>query len=298
MKTQIGRITGIILTLLIVTFASATETLQQIPPAEDQARERLNSTPRHGEWVDIEVPGSSTKLRSWVVYPERKDKAPVVIVIQEIYGLTDWIRSVADQLAADGFIAIAPDLLSGKGPNGGGTESFADRDSVTKAVRALAADEVTSGLNAIAAYGKSLPSSNGKFATVGFCWGGSTSFRYATEQPELSAAVVYYGSSPEVGGENPKAPLPEKSDSISNAGYEKIKAPVLGNYGENDNRVNASIPTAEENMKKHNKSYTPKIYAGAGHGFLRQQSGQEGANKKASEEAWPATIAFLREHCK
>lgn len=272
---------AVITTALILAcgITSATETLQQIPPGEAQAKERLNSTPRHGEWADIEVPGTTVTLRSWVVYPERKDKAPVVIVIQEIYGLTDWIRSVADQLAADGFIAIAPDLLSGKGPGGGGTESFADRDSVTKAVRALEAGEVTKHLNAVREYGTKLRSSSGKFATVGFCWGGSTSFRYATEQPALSAAVVFYGSSPE-------------------DGYENITAPVLGNYGENDNRVNSSIPKAEEKMKQFNKSYTPKIYPGAGHGFLRQQEGQNGANKKAAEQAWPVTVKFLREHTK
>jgi carboxymethylenebutenolidase len=201
-----------------------------------------------------------------------------VIVIQEIFGLSDWIRSVADQLAAEGFIAIAPDLLSG--PGGPGTDALGDRDAVTKAVRGLKDDAVTKMLNATRDYGKSLPSANGKTATVGFCWGGGTSFRYATEQPELNAAVVYYGTSP------------------SAAALEKLSCPVLGNYGGNDNRVNATIKPAEEKLKQLNKSYSPNVYEGAGHGFLRQQDGQNGANKKAAEEAWPKTIKFLQENTK
>jgi carboxymethylenebutenolidase len=254
--------------------ACATETLQ-IAPGAEQAKERLNTSPRHGEWVDIDVPGSPTKLRSFVVYPERKDKAPTVIIIHEIYGLSDWIRGVADQFAADGFIAIAPDLLTGKGPNGGGTDAFADRDAVTRAVRELAPDDVTSGLNAVYYYAAKLPSATGSIATVGFCWGGGTSFRYATQQPGLKAAVVYYGTSPD-------------------SGYDKINGPVLGFYGENDNRVNSTIPTAEAQMKQIGKSYTPHIMPGAGHGFMRQQDGQNGANLKAAQQAWPETIAFLR----
>jgi carboxymethylenebutenolidase len=212
------------------------------------------------------------------VFPEVKDKAPVVIVIQEIFGLSDWIRSVADQLAADGFIAIAPDLLSG--PGGPGTDSFPDRDGVTKAVRGLKNDAVKQMLDATRAYGIKLPAANGKSATVGFCWGGGTSFRYASEQPELNAAVVYYGTSPDA------------------AALEKVKAPVLGNYGGNDARVNATIKPAEEKMKQLKKTYEPHVYEGAGHGFLRQQDGQNGANMKAAQEAWPATVKFLREHTK
>jgi carboxymethylenebutenolidase len=249
-----------------------------LPPAEKDAKARLNSSPRHGEWAEIAVPGSDKKMKAWVVFPEVKDKAPVVIVIQEIFGLSDWIRSVADQLAADGFIAIAPDLLSG--PGGPGTDSFPDRDGVTKAVRGLKNDVVKQMLDATRAYGIKLPAANGKSATVGFCWGGGTSFRYASEQPELNAAVVYYGTSPDA------------------AALERVKAPVLGNYGGNDARVNATIKPAQEKMKQLNKTYEPHVYEGAGHGFLRQQDGQGGANMKATQEAWPATVKFLREHTK
>ena len=258
--------------------AAAPQGAASLPPAEEGAKARLNASPRHGEYADIAVPGGG-KLRSWVSYPERKDKAPVVIVIHEIFGLSDWIRSVADQLAADGYIAIAPDLLTGKGPNGGGTESYASRDDVVAGVRGLTPDEVVTKLDAVRAYGAKLPASNGRTATVGYCWGGSTSFSYATKQPALNAAVVYYGGSP--------ADVATLAD---------VKAAVLGLYGEDDARVNATVPPAQEAMKKLGKVYEVHTYAGAGHGFLRAQSGREGANLKATQQAWPAMLAFLKTH--
>ena len=252
---------------------------ENLPPSEEQAKAALEKSPRHGEWVDIKLP-NGTPIRTWAVYPERKDKAGVVIVIQEIYGLSDWLRSVADQLARDGFIAVAPDLISGMGPNGGGTDSVASRDDVVKLVRALTPEEATARLNAVHAYAAKIPAGNGKTATIGFCWGGARSFAYAATQPELDAAVVYYGTSPEA------------------ADLAKIKAPVLGHYGSDDARVNATIPPAEAEMKKLGKFYEPNLYEGAGHGFLRQQEAREGANLKAAEKAWPRTLAFLREHLK
>ncbi|HSK79471.1 MAG TPA: dienelactone hydrolase family protein [Thermoanaerobaculia bacterium] len=253
---------------------------ENLPPSDAQAKAALEKSPRHGEWVDIKLPGGGTPIRTWVVYPERKEKAGVVIVIQEIYGLSDWLRGVADQLARDGFIAVAPDLISGMGPNGGGTDSVASRDEVVKLVRALTPEEATARLNAVHDYAAKIPAGNGKTATIGFCWGGARSFSFAATEPDLDAAVVYYGTSPEA------------------AELAKIKAPVLGLYGEDDARVNATIPPAEAEMKKLGKTYEPHIYKGAGHGFLRQQDGREGANLKAAQEAWPRTIAFLREHLK
>ncbi len=250
-----------------------------LPPGEEQAKARLESSPRHGEYVDVPVSGGPA-LRSWIVYPERKDKAPVVIVIHEIFGLSDWIRGVADQLARDGFIAIAPDLITGKGPNGGGTDSVSSRDEVVKLIRGLTPQEVKTRLDAVHAYAVKLPAANGTTATIGYCWGGSASFQYASQQPELDAAVVYYGSSPDT------------------AALASIKAPVLGLYGGDDARVNATIEPAAAEMTRLGMSYEPEIYAGAGHGFLRAQSGREGANLKATEQAWPRTIAFLRTHLK
>jgi carboxymethylenebutenolidase len=251
-----------------------------LPPGEKEAKATIEKSPRHGEWVDITVPGAKVPLRSYIVYPERKDKAPVVIVIHEIFGLSDWIRSVTDQLAADGFIAIAPDMLSGHGKEGGGTDSYAGRDDVVKAIRELKSDEVTADLNAVRDYGSKLPAANGKTATIGFCWGGGQSFAYAANQPELSAAVVYYGTPP---------------SKDAQAG---IKAAVAGFYGGTDARVTSTVEPTTASMKNNGKTYEPHVYEGAGHGFLRAQDGQNGANLKAAQEAWPATIAFLRAQTK
>src|SRR5437762_14106787 len=201
-------------------FPFAAARAADLPPGEKEAKAALEKSPRHGEYVDVTVPGAKSPLKAYVVYPERKDKAPVVIVIHEIFGLSDWIRSVADQLAADGFIAIAPDLISGMGPNGGGTDSFANRDDVVKAIRGLKNEQVAADLTAVHDYGMNLPAASGKFASIGFCWGGGVSFIYATREPRLSAAVVYYGTSP------------SNSDD-----YQNIKAPVQGHYGGNDARV-------------------------------------------------------------
>jgi len=245
-----------------------------IPPDAEHAKEALANSPRHGEWVDVKLPDGK-KVVTWVVYPEKKEKAGVVIVIHEIFGLSDWVRGVADTFAREGFIAVAPDLLSGMGPNGGGTDSLGE--DATKVIRTLTPEAVATRLDAVRAYALGLPAANGKVGSVGFCWGGAASFNYAAAQPKLDAAVVFYGTSP--------------SDP---AAYAKITAPVLGHYGGDDERVDATIPAAEEAMKKLGKSYTAKIYAGAGHGFLRQLSGRDGANLKASQEAWPATVAFFR----
>jgi carboxymethylenebutenolidase len=219
-------------------------------------------------------------IRTWIVYPERKDKAGVVLVVHEVYGLSDWIRAVADQLAKDGFIAVAPDLISGLGPNGGGTESVPTRDDVVKLVRALTPGETNSRLNTVRAWAIGLPAANGKSATIGFCWGGARSFAYAAEQPALDAAVVYYGTSPEI------------------TDLAKIRAPVLGHYGGDDARVNATVPPAEAEMKRLSKPYESHVYEGAGHGFLRAQQEREGANIRATEQAWPRTIVFLQKRLK
>ncbi len=249
---------------------------QDLPPDEAGAVSHLDASPRHGEWVDFDA-GDGDMVRAWVVYPERADPAPVVIVIHEIYALTDWIRGVADQLAAAGFIAIAPDLLSGKGPEGGGTESV-DRQGAVALIRGLDPAEVTRRLKGAAAYATALPAATSSVGVVGYCWGGSTSFRVATEWPELEAAVVYYGGSP-------------ATETLS-----AVTTPVLGLYGGNDARVNATIPEAQAAMDELGKSYEVNIYDGAGHGFLRQQSGQDGANMEATRQAWPRTIAFFKEH--
>jgi carboxymethylenebutenolidase len=251
---------------------------EKVPAGEEQAKMALEKSPRHGEYMDVKLPGSDQKIRTWVVYPERKDKAPVVLVIHEIFGLSDWIRAVADQLAAEGYIAVAPDLLSGKGPGGGGTDSVTSRDEVVKLIRSLTPEETIARLNAVRAYAIQVPAANGKSASVGFCWGGSASFAYAAAQPDLNAAAVYYGTPPDAGG------------------LARIKAPVAGFYGGDDARVTATVEPTTTEMKKLGKAYEPHVYEGAGHGFLRAQSGKEGANLKATQQAWPTMLTFFKKN--
>jgi carboxymethylenebutenolidase len=265
-------------TVFLALALLASPLLAQVPPDADQVKDALAKSPRHGEWLDIALPGGG-KLLTWVVYPERKDKAGIVIVIHEVFGLTDWVRGVADQLAKEGFIALAPDLLSGMGPNGGGTDSLGA--DATKVIRNLTPADAAARLDAVRAYALKLPAANGKVGAVGFCWGGSTSFGYAVAQPKLDSAAVYYGSSPEEPGD-----------------YAKIGAQVMGFYGGDDERVDATIPRAEEAMKRLGKRYTPNVYEGAGHGFLRQQTGRDGANARASAKAWAATVALFHETLK
>jgi carboxymethylenebutenolidase len=259
------RIVGLLAAVLVVA-ASAS--------AQDWAKAKLEKSPRHGEWVTIK--SGDRNVQAFVVYPEVKSKAPVVLVIHEIFGMTDWVRDTADQLAAAGYIAIAPDLLSGMGPNGGGSNAYASVDDARGAVGKLSPDQVTADLNATADYAKKLPASNGKLAVAGFCWGGSESFRFATNRPDLKAAFVFYGGPPE--------------------GIARIKAPVYGFYGGNDARVNATIPKAQEDMKAAGKTYEPVTYEGAGHGFMRAGEAPDTneANKKAYEEGWKRLKELLR----
>lgn len=245
------------------------------PPDAAGAPTRLVASPRHGEWVMIRT-GPADSLRAWVVYPERSTKAPVVVVVQEIYGLTPWISSVADQLAADGYIAIAPDFLTMKNIPEGPDSVVAPL--AVAATRSLNMADVQRQIDAVARYGMSLRAAQQKYGIVGFCWGGGVSFAHAAHSPTVGAAVVYYGSSPA-----PQA-------------LQSVRAPVLGLYGGEDNRVNSTIPPADSALRALGRTYVYNIYAGAGHGFLRQQSGQAGANMTASQAAWPATIAWFRKY--
>ncbi|HXY19096.1 MAG TPA: dienelactone hydrolase family protein [Gemmatimonadales bacterium] len=262
-----------VLSLLAVPAGAAAA--QALPPGEDSAVARLDASPRHGEWVTYDA-GGGDSVRAWIVYPERSDKAPVVVVIHEIFGLTDWIRSVTDRLAAEGFMAIAPDLLTGKGPNGGGTASV-DRQGAIALIQGLKPDEVQRRLRAAAEYAMAQPAALKVAGSVGFCWGGSTSFAFATSWPDLRAAAVYYGT-------------PPAEDAMA-----RIRAPVSGFYGGDDARVTSTVEPARTSMQRLGKRYEPHVYEGAGHGFLRDQAGRNGANLKAAQQAWPATVAFLRE---
>jgi carboxymethylenebutenolidase len=254
-----------------------------LPPGTPAHVERaLDESSRHGEWVDIPLPDGG-KLNTWVVYPERKDKAGVVLVIHDIRGMSDWVRAAGDQLAQDGFIAVVPDFLSGKGKDGGGTASFGRE--VGQAIRQLSGEEVTARLDAAMQYGSALPAANGKTGVIGFCWGGTGSFRYAIAQPKLAAAAVYYGNVPDA-----------TSTAVPEHMIAKIRAPVLGIYAGNDARINATLPPTMEAMMKHAKTYELHTFEGSGHGFLHRQDGAGGSNLTASRQAWPLTLAFLRRH--
>jgi carboxymethylenebutenolidase len=234
---------------------------------QDWARERLSKSPRHQEWVTVKHDGRS--VETFVVYPESKNKTPVVLVIHEIFGMTDWVEELADEVAEAGYIAIAPDLLSGMGPNGGRTSAI-DPSKVMEAVSHLNPDQITADLNAVADYALKLPASSGKLMVTGFCWGGGQSFRFATNRADLAAAFVFYG------------PPPDK-DAMT-----RIKAPVYGFYAGNDARIGATIPDATAQMKAAGKTYEPVTYEGAGHGFMRAGEAPDAsdANRKAQADAW------------
>jgi carboxymethylenebutenolidase len=246
-----------------------------LPPDASGALARLSSSPRHGEWVVIRT-GSGDSLRAWVVYPERSSKAPVVIVVHEIFGLSSWIRGVADQLAADGFIAIAPDLLTMKNLPDGPDSVVAPLARAV--IGTLDPAWVHKQLDAVAQYGMSLPAAERRYGIVGFCWGGGVSFAHAVHAPGLGASVVYYGTSPKT------------------ADLSSVRAPVLGLYGGNDARVDATIPPADSALRALGRTYVYSIYPGAGHGFLRQQTGMDGANMAATRAAWPATITWFKKY--
>jgi carboxymethylenebutenolidase len=249
--------------------------------AQDWAKSRLEASPRHHEYATLHHGDRS--LQAFVVYPEVKNKATVVILIHEIFGLSNWAKEMADELAAQGYIVVAPDLLSGAGPNGGGSDAFPDQDSTVKAVSSLNPDQVLADLDAASAYAKTIPAANGKIATVGFCWGGGKSFAFAAHSHDLAAAVVFYGTPP-----------PDVST---------ITAPVYGFYAGNDARVDATIPATVEAMKADHKKYEPVTYEGAGHGFMR--AGEDPTakpdapttepNKKAREQAFTRLNAILKQ---
>ncbi|MGB6684317.1 MAG: dienelactone hydrolase family protein [Candidatus Acidiferrum sp.] len=248
--------------------------MAQTASAQDWAKDKLAKSPRHSEWVTVKHDGRS--VETFVAYPESKDKRPVVLIIHEIFGMTDWVQDLADQVAAAGYIAVAPDLLSGMGPDGGRSSSFAE-GKATEAVSHLNPDQVTADLNAAADYANKIPASNGKLFVVGFCWGGSQSFRFATNRSDLSGAFVFYGGPPE-------------KDAMA-----RINAPVYGFFAGNDSRIGAMLPDAIANMKAAGKTFEPVTYDGAGHGFMRAGEAPDAtdANKKARADAWERWKSLL-----
>jgi carboxymethylenebutenolidase len=244
---------------------------------QDSVKQRLEKSPRHHEWVKVKH--GNREVTCFLVFPEVKNKATVVLVIHENKGLTDWVRGVADQVAEAGYIAIAPDLLSGMGPKGGNTDAFSGPDAATKALGQLKPDQVTADLNATADYALKIPAGNGKLVVGGFCWGGGQTFRFATNRGDLKAACVFYG------------PAPTDPSAIS-----RIQCPVYGFYGGNDARINAGIPKAAEMMKAASKTYEPVTYEGAGHGFMRsgEETNATPDNRKAHDAGWQRWKMILK----
>jgi carboxymethylenebutenolidase len=243
--------------------------------AQDWAKARLEASPRHHEYINLK--NGNRTIQAFIVYPEVKDKAPVVVLIHEIFGLSDWAKEMADELAAQGYIVIAPDLVSGLGPKGGGTSDFPSQDAVIKAVSGLDADGVNSDLDKAADYGKHLPSANGMIASVGFCWGGGKSFAFAAHRKDLSAAFVFYGPGP--------------------ADVTTIHAPVYGFYAGNDARIGATVPATTAAMKAAGKIYEPVTYPDAGHGFMRageDPTNTVAGNKTAREQGFARLVELLK----
>jgi carboxymethylenebutenolidase len=246
-----------------------------LPAGAMDAAARLAASPRHREYVMIST-GPTDSIGVWIMYPERKTKAPVVLVVHEIWGVSTWVKAVGDQFAAQGFIAIVPDLLTGKRLPGGPDSMSVDSARVL--ISQLKPEDVQRQLIAIANYGMKLPAALPRYGIVGFCWGGGVSFRHAAAAPAVSAAVVYYGVAPD-------------STMIG-----KVHAPVLGLYGENDARIDVTIMPADSVLRSLKQTYDHYIFTGAGHGFLRDQTGKDGANMKATQDAWPKTIAWFKKY--
>lgn len=238
--------------------------------------QRLESTPRHNEWVQVK--NGARTVHAYVAYPESATKAPAVILIHENRGLTDWERSMADRLAENGFLAIAPDLLSGMAPNGGRASDFASLDAAREAISKLPADQVMADLDAVADYISKDAASNRQLSVAGFCWGGARTWLFANHRPGLTTAFPFYGTGPQEA-----------------AGVANIQAPVYGFYGGADARVNATIPKSQELMTAARKKFEPTVYEGAGHAFMRAGEADDATepNKRAREQAWTRLLQLL-----
>jgi len=267
-----------------------------LPASNVNAATRVKDSPRHAEWVKVAwEPGSSDSLMAWVVYPSTsRTKSPVVVVVHEIFGLQTWVRGVADQVAADGFIAIAPDLLSRV--RGGPSSEEMSGDSARKLIQGVNSTERNKGIIAAARYAMSQPSAAQKYGVVGYCWGGATVFMHAVNggATGFSGGVAYYG-------------LPYMTGAVPNAdSLAKIKVPVMLLNGSKDARIAAAMPAVDSTMKALGKKYSAQNYEGAVHGFLRAQDdpkatrdpAEEAANLAAAKDAWPKTVAFFKQNLK
>ena len=230
-------------------------------------------------WIDIA--NGDRQVATWMAYPEGDGPAPTIIVIHQNRGSSEWVRSVADRLAQEGYIAAAPDLLSGMAPGGGNTADYPDSDAARAGIGQLPPDQVTADLQSVADFLSGLPRSNGSVSVSGFCWGGRQTFRFATNNPALAAAYVFYGDGP------------QDAEAVAGVG-----ARVYGFYGGEDNRINSTIETTTELMAAGGKSYQPIIYDGAGHGFMsRGETAEVGdPNRAAADASWERWRTLLAEN--
>lgn len=286
--------------------SSGRQGLAGLPASNNTAAARLAASPRHAEWVKIPwEAGSADSLMAWVVYPaspNSRAKAPVVVVVHEIFGLSTWVRAVADQVAADGFIAVAPDMLSRV--RGGPTSVELASDSARRIIAGVNAAERNKAIVAAANYAMMQPSATQKYAVIGYCWGGQTTFFHAVHGgvKGFSGGVAFYGL-PYTSAGTPATPTtPAVAGTVIRDSLAKIKVPIMLLNGSKDARIAAAMPTLETEMKSLGKDYTGVNYEGAVHGFLRAQDdpkatrdmGEEAANLTATKEGWPKTIAFLK----
>lgn len=238
--------------------------------------EELSASPRHHEWVKLSHDGRD--FEAFVTYPESNEKAKAVLVIHENRGLNDWARLFTDKLAQEGYLVIAPDLISntkGKARTG----DFESPDAARTAIYDLDPEQVVADLDAAYDYIKKDPASTGEVVVVGFCWGGSQAFNYATHNPEISSAHVFYGTAPKEASR-----------------LQQIKAPVYGYYGGNDERVNSTIERTAEQMDSLNKKYSYEIYKNAGHAFMRNGHYPDGSkgNRAAHDKARQRLLNLMK----
>jgi len=275
-----------------------------LPASNRAAPERLAASPRHGEWVKIALQaGSADSLMAWVVYPESREKAPVVVVVHEIFGLSTWVRGVADQLAADGFIAVAPDFLSRV--RGGPTSVELAGDSARRLIGGVNSTERNRIIVAAANWAMTQPAATQKYAVIGYCWGGTTTFMHAVHGgvSGFSGGVAFYGAPYMSGGSaatgtTPAVPATPNADSLA-----KIRMPVMLLNGSKDARIAAAMPALDSIMEALGKTYTGVNYEGAVHGFLRAQDdpraqrdeAEEQANLAATRDGWLRTVSFLKQ---
>jgi carboxymethylenebutenolidase len=285
--------------------ASTAQGDPKLPPSANTAAARIAASPRHGEWVKVAwEPGSKDSLMAWIVYPSTRGKAPVVVVVHEIFGLSTWVRSVADQVAAEGFIAIAPDLESRV--RGGPSSVELPGDSARKIIGGVDAAERNRGISAVANFAMMQPSAEQKYAVIGYCWGGTTTFYHAINGgvKGFSGGVAYYGLPYQSGGQPATATTPAVPATIVVDSVKKIKVPVMLLSGSKDPRIGAAMPALDSIMKALGKNYSGTNYEGAVHGFLRAQAdpkatrdeAEEQANLTATKDAWPKTVAFLKKN--